>query len=142
MDGGTPGAPDAVQVADRWHLWHNLGEAVERAVTRHRQHLAAAVTAPAAVPSVLPAPEPAPQPEPALLRTGRIADRTRARHADVHRLLADGRSFRETAAALGLSRNTVRRFARTASPEQLLVHDGTDRQASILDEQTPYLRER
>jgi DNA-binding NarL/FixJ family response regulator len=49
------------------------------------------------------------------LRAGRIADRTRARHADVHRLLADGCSVRETAAALGLSRNTVRRFACAAS---------------------------
>jgi hypothetical protein len=25
------------------------------------------------------------------MRTGRIADRTRSRHADVHRLLAEGR---------------------------------------------------
>ncbi|MFJ6632611.1 transposase [Streptomyces sp. NPDC091376] len=35
----TAGAPQATQVADRRHSWHNLGEAAERAVTRHRQCL-------------------------------------------------------------------------------------------------------
>lgn len=84
-------------------------------------------------------PEPAPPPGPELPRTGKIADRTRARHAGVHRMLAEGRNFRETAAGLGLARNTVRRFARAASAEELFVSDGTGRQPAVLDEYGAYL---
>ena len=40
-------------------------------------------------------------------------------------------------ADLGLARNTVCRFARADDPEQLLVHDGTGHQPSILDQHTP-----
>lgn len=27
--------PDAVQISDRWHLWHNLAEAVRKEVSAH-----------------------------------------------------------------------------------------------------------
>jgi transposase len=39
-DGATRGAPDAVQVADRFHLVKNLGEALLQVVTAHRSQLA------------------------------------------------------------------------------------------------------
>ncbi len=44
-DGARQGAPEALQVADRWHLLKNLGEALERLLQRHHPALTEAAHA-------------------------------------------------------------------------------------------------
>jgi hypothetical protein len=91
-------------VADRWHLWHNLAEAVERAVTRHR----ACLQEP---PPPQPAPGPPAQEVPPPPPEAGLATRTRARHAEVHTALARGLTITEISRTLRLERKTVRRYA-------------------------------
>ncbi|WP_435196805.1 hypothetical protein [Streptomyces sioyaensis] len=55
-EGAAIGAPQAVQVADRWHLWHNLSEASERAVAQRRRCLRA-LSRPPPNPSRSPSPK-------------------------------------------------------------------------------------
>ncbi|MEN3541243.1 ISL3 family transposase [Microbispora sp. ZYX-F-249] len=146
-DGAARGAPQAIQVADRWHMWRNLGDAVERTVTKHRAHLRdlAAVTPPDEVTAPAPAPvtaPPASEPARPERRPGRLAERTRHRHTLIHQLLAQGRDLRAIARELKLARNTVRRFARANDPEELLVHNGTGKRPKMIEEYAGYLRQR
>lgn len=145
-EGVSVGAPHALQVADRWHVWHNLGEAVERVVARHRDSLDAAVRADCdAEPEIVREKEdpvaPGPVTAPAT-RTDKWALRARERYAAVHTLLDDGVSIRAIGIQLGLARGTVRRFARAATVEELLVNTGTGRRPSLLDEFKPHLHRR
>ncbi len=127
-EGATRGAPQAIQVADRWHLLHNLAEAVERAVARHKPCLRDEPAPPEDPPD-----EPAPE--------GRRARHTRARHAAVHASLGRGLSLTEISAALHLDRTTVRRYAGAADPGELLA-DAPVARRGLLDPHLPYLHER
>ena len=151
-EGARTGAPQAIQVADRWHLWHNLAEYAEKTVAAHRGCLKETTPAAGTASGAPPGPgrpdaEPdaGPEPPPDGLRDvcgreRRLVARTRERHAAVHELLAAGQSLGAISRALGLSRNTVLRFARAASADELLVK-ATSRENS-LDPFKPYLNQR
>jgi transposase len=128
--GARTGAPDAVQVADRFHLWQNLGDAVDKTVAAHRGALAEpAAPAPAtevesAVPGACETPpviNPVDKP---------IVVRTRQRYADVSELLAQGFSQAAISRRLGLNIRTVRRFARVGGLDELLVKS-TERTSKV-----------
>lgn len=133
------GAPNAVQVAERWHLWHNLSEAAERAVAAHRRCLQVLVGRPSEPENGPDTAEPAPDsPWP----TGhRFADRIRDRHAAVRALLQAGHSKRSVQRQLGMGSTTVQRLAGAAQPEDLFVGQWQNR-PSVLDPFKPYLDDR
>ncbi|HVQ53128.1 MAG TPA: ISL3 family transposase [Mycobacterium sp.] len=133
-DGIRSGAPDAVQVADRWHLWHNLAEAVEKTVTRHRADLR---------PPALDTSDVSPMGQSAgaeVESDRRLAVRTRERYSAVQQLLSHGMSLSAIGRKLALDRRTVRRFARATDLDELLTTSAS--RASLLDEFKPYLHER
>jgi transposase len=114
-DGARQGAPGAAQVADRWHLWHNLGEKAREAAAAHLRSCPAG-------PPPAGRPEPAPPaPAPAAPEGGKptLAGRTRRRHAEVAQLLDAGHSVTAAAHILGLSRVTVRKYAAAATAGDL-----------------------
>ena len=138
-EAATRAAPGALQVADRWHLLHNLGQHAEKDVAQHRsclQHTAQARTgAPidAAAIEDLPAQ--------ALSAQGALESRTRRRHREVHALLAQGWALAEIARELHLNHKTVQTFARATSVEDLLGHIA-GRRPSKLDPHRDYLLQR
>ena len=92
--------PDAVQVADRWHLWHNLCEAALSEVKAHSTCWAAVLDAP--------------------VYDGPRAQTTLHRWHQVHDLLDQGVGLLECARRLQLALNTVKRYARADRPERIL----------------------
>jgi len=141
-DGARTGAPEAIQVADRWHLWHNLAGHVEKAVARHRGCLHEPEPEPPAGPALQPdlgqaAAEAADQ----RFEDSALVRRTRERYEAVQALRAQGKGIKPIMRELGLAKETVRRFARAASAEDLLAK-ARGRRPSVLDGFKPYLHQR
>jgi transposase len=148
-EGARRGAPDAVQVADRWHLLANLREALQRLLTRKH----------AALPSVPHADDKVPKPAaaPAVLDTAGVEElsmveatkdqllrqhrraRRLSRYDDVMRLHAQGVSVRQIAQQMGMGRQTVRRYLNHGAFPEIVQRR---KMPSILDRWEPYLLER
>lgn len=151
-EGARQGAPDAVQVADRFHLLVNAGEALERVLGRKRNVLnAGAVAVDQALPppvlpeglgnAAVPTSRPAP-PRPASRKAQAQDLRRSARRERYETGVAryrQGYSVSAIARELSLDRKTVRRFLRADSfPERA----PSPPRPSILAPYEPYLRER
>ncbi|MBV9279855.1 MAG: ISL3 family transposase [Chloroflexi bacterium] len=144
--GAKEGAPEAEQVADRFHLLVNLREALERLASRKHGCLreAAEACSDRAAP-VPPGPEehPAPAGNPPTTRVEgeRAARRARRleRYETVRAMREQGVSINDIARQLGLGRHTVRRFLRAeAFPERARPAP----RPGLLSPYEPYLRER
>ena len=153
-EGSRAGAPGAIQVADRWHLWHNLAEYAGKTVAGHRGCLkdppGGADGNDAPGPADTPGHEPPGQAEggqvppdgflDACGRERRLVARTRERYAEIRGRLDAGESLSAISRVTGLDRKTVQRFARAGSAGELLGK-ATSRE-SKLDEFKPYLHQR
>ncbi|MGW6412979.1 ISL3 family transposase [Streptomyces vinaceus] len=124
--------PDAIQVADRFHLWKNLCEAVEKRVATYRGRLAEPTED---APAAAAAPDQSERPE------GMRVIRRRERHAAVHALYDKGVPVQAICETLGLDRKTVRRYAHAATPEDASLGTGSRRYGQI-HAYSPYLHRR
>jgi transposase len=122
-EGGRQGAPNAAQVADRWHLFKNLGDVLERVLIREHRRLLNAV---AQVQEARPVDPP---PEQELTRAEREKQDRRARRVEryetVQGLKVKGLSISAIARATGLTWNTVKKLASAPSfPERAVRRPG------------------
>ncbi|WP_435588070.1 ISL3 family transposase [Micromonospora aurantiaca (nom. illeg.)] len=130
-DGARKGAPDAIQVADRWHLLKNLSDTVEKIIRGHRRCLRTHAEPTSALAALADEPSGA----------GRRAANTRQRHAAVHALRAEGLSISATARRLDMNVRTARKYAHAATAEALIGPNASSR-PSVLAPFHSYLRQR
>ncbi|MFE9976461.1 ISL3 family transposase [Streptomyces hirsutus] len=131
-EGARIGAPQAEQVADRYHLWANLGQAVEKTVNAHRSRLPEAPEEPANTPD-----------EPQVVQPPRelkIVTRLREQHAVAHELWEQGMSKAVIGRKLGLHQATVRKLVGARSADDVVAK--SLQRAHIVDPYVGYLHRR
>ncbi len=147
-EGVNAGAPDALQVTDRWHLLHGLALGLEEFLLRKRSALGSAAAPgtsgeeerlPGSVDddvSTLPVRLGRPYGSvegPAQRRHERLVERWK----DIRRLYLAGASVKDIAEWVGTSRSTVYRYRELAEPPPRPRY--RRRRASVLDPYLPHL---
>ena len=116
-DGASRGAPQALQIADRWHLLHNLGETLEKVLARHHADLKRAFQWDEEPQTPQPSQEEVQARMAALSQAEQVQQARRERRLatfdKVHELYAQGWSFASIARLLGMNKKTVRTFAQS-----------------------------
>ncbi len=132
--GAREGAPQAIQVADRFHLMQNLGDVLERIAQKGIR------LEPEHAPEIDPSTDPSesqPPPTPSRAELTKAArERRQSRQDDILDLHRQGMSIRTIAATLHLGRPTIRRYLAR------LPDNTRPRQPSICDPYKAYLQQR
>jgi transposase len=149
-EGVSTGAPDAVQIADRWHLIKNLSEALEKLLTRQHRHIRNAANPVIEIPQPMPLrSEPKSQPvEEALPSRGFFRgqlrkevierrDRHIALYNEVIELRRKGLSTEEIARRVGKSPRTIRHWLQQGEYRERVRH-----RRSLLDTYFTYIAQR
>jgi transposase len=141
-DGIRQGAPEAVQIADRWHLLRNLGDALQAIVERYHATARRVATevvadlaagAPTAGTPGTEGPDAATTPPCPAAHAGR-----RARFEEAVRLHVAGVSLRQISRLLGTDGKTVRRWLRAGDIPSWCQ----PRRGSVLDAHRDHLERR
>jgi transposase len=148
-EGIAAGAPQAAQVADRWHLVDNLRAAVQQVLERNRARLPA-FPVPAAAATVAAAPPPAVADRTRLGSYGRLSPRLEherqtaraqrlGRYERMVALRQQGWTLRRIAREVGISERTVNRWSVAGHfPERKRRAEAR----SLLETHRPYLDQR
>ena len=142
--GGRKGAPEAVHVADRWHLLSNWREAAERIFDRHRGHIKQVI---------LPKPEPVDKPAATVLPAKSVNRRRRsleekraraqaerqARYDEIRQRYAKGEYLKSIATDLGITYRTARKYALS---EECPTRKPMPKRTRMLEPYEPYLKAR
>ena len=128
-DAARTGAPQAAQIADRWHLLKNLGDLVERFFVQNYRLLTETAKRVrdehwAAQPRTVLSIGASPKLRPVLARRQQLFD-------EIKRLQGNGKTLRGIARELKASRNTVRCYARCDAVPQLLSKAGRRSQVNL-----------